>query len=167
MHSLVKHDDFIVRFGKPSDEVQGYKSKPFIFLPFGVVKVQLPELLKQDPEKAIKCILECQYNNVDISKATANETASFILWIKEQVDFINTKEAENLQSTPEPELLASGVTKLNEFGAMAIVDSLAGGDILKYDDILALPYHKVYQKMKLDKVNSDIRKKYEKIISKK
>ena len=70
-----------------------------------------------------------------------------------------------LSGDPEPELVGAGVHKLNEFGAFATVHSLAGGDILKHKDIEALPYFQVYQTLKLNKVNNEIDKAYNKIKS--
>lgn len=160
--------DLIFKFGKSSNKIGTYESKPFIELPYGLVKIDIPHFIKEnDFENCIKEILLSQYDEVDLSSVEANEVIAFILWVREQLEFIYHIETTYLHTEPKPELLASGIQRLDEFGAMTTIDNLAGGDILKYEKIKALPYSEVYQKLKLDKIQAEIREQYEKIITEK
>lgn len=168
--STVSLKDFqrMVKYGKSSDTIGPYKSKAFIELPYGVVKKDLPILQKQDLiQDSIELILNCQFDNVDLSEVPANDFLRFILWIHEQQEFIYTIEKNNLSSELEPELAAAGINRLDEFGSYTTIDSLASGDILKHEEIEKLPYYVVYQKLKLDKIQREIEKKYVEIIKNK
>lgn len=156
--------DLILRFGKASDKIGKWKSKPLIELPFGLIKIDIPELLRKGKaEDIVIKILKHQYSDFELNY-TQGEIIAFVLWVKNQIEFINKIENAYLHSEPEPELISSGVHLLDEFGVMVTIDNLAGGDILKYDKIKALPYFEVYQKLKMDKVHNEIKNRYEKII---
>ena len=161
--------DLILKYGKASSKIAGFESKPFIELPYGLVKIDLPALQRSesDSEAIINLIMKLQFPEFDIESASGNEIVSFSLWIKEQQEFIYSIEEKYLSSEPEPEMMAAGIHQLNEFGDMVTVDALAKGDILKYDETKALPYFRVYEKLKLDKVNRDIEKRYQKIMEEK
>lgn len=168
--STVSLKDFqrMVKYGKPSDTIGPYKSKAFIELPYGVVKKDLPILQKQDLiQDSIELILNCQFDNVDLSNVTGNEFLQFLLWIKDQQEFINNIEKNNLSSIPKAELMAAGIQRLDEFGSYVTIDSLASGDILKHEQIEKLPYYKVYEKLKLDKIQREIEEVYAEIIKNK
>lgn len=156
-------EEKIRRFGKRSDSIGGFRSKPLVELPYGLVRIDLPKI--DDGLEQVQAVMQNQFPEFDIKNHSGNEIMYFLLWLGEQVGFISELEERFLSSDPEPEMLAAGVGKLNEFGAYATVDSLADGDILKHDAIMQLPYYAVYQKLKLDKVNREIEKAYQKIIA--
>ena len=158
----------MLKFGNPSNIIGNYQSKPFIELPYGIIKKDLPAYQKNDLVlESVELVMQCQFPEFKVKKASGNEIVSFLLWIKSQQEFIYEIEKQNLQSEPEPEMLAAGLHKLNDFGDMVTIDSLAKGSILEYDKIEALPYFKVYEKLKLDKVHRDIEKNYSKIMEEK
>lgn len=160
--------DNILKYGKASHKIGELESRPFIELPYGLIKIDLPALQKkQDMEGMVSLIMKAQFPEFSVADVSGNQIVSFLLWIRDQQEFISQIEQNYLQSDPEPEMMAAGIHQLNEFGDMVTIDALAKGDILKYDEIKALPYYKVYEKLKLDKVNRDIEKRYQKILSKK
>lgn len=168
--STVTQKDFerMIKYGKPSDTIGPYKSKAFIELPYGVVKKDLPLLQKQGrDQEAIELLLECQFEKVDISQVSGNEYLCFLLWVKEQREFINNIEMNNLSSIPKPELMAAGIERLDEFGSYVTIDSLSSGNILNHSKIEKLPYYKVYEKLKLDKIQREIEEAYAEIIKNK
>lgn len=168
--SEVSIEDFkkMMKYGKPSDTIGNYKSKPFIKLPYGVVKVEVPSLLNANkPEEVIKTVLSCQFDQVNLSNVTGNNCIQFILWIKEQLQFISIKEEQNLYSPPKPELLAAGIQRLDELGSYVTIDSLADRKLLDHDRISNLPYYQVYKKLKLDKIQREIEEAYIEIIKNK
>lgn len=163
-------EDFqrMVKYGKSSDTIGIYKSKPFIELPYGVIKKDLP--LYQQKElvfETVELILGCQYEKLNLSKASGNEILQFLIWIKEQQEFIMNREAEHLTSEPEPEMAAAGVDRLNIHGEILTIDSLAQRDILKHELIEKMPYYKVFKKLLIDKEIRDFEKRYAKIMEQK
>lgn len=166
----ISEEDFkrMMKFGKPSNQIGGFTSKPFIELPFGLIKKDLPALQKKgDIIAVVNLVMKFQYANFDAENQTGNEIMSFLLWIKEQQEFINHIEQTNLHREPKAEMLAAGIHRLDEFGVYATIDNLAGGDLLKHSDIERMPYYKIYEKLKLNKVQQDIEEAYQKIIEKK
>lgn len=156
----------MLKYGKASDTIGEFTSKAFIELPYGLVKIRIPKLLSEgETEAAVGSIMQSQFVNFDIQNATGNEIVGFFLWVQQQMEHLAYIEKTFLSSDPEPEMLAAGIMKLNEFGEMATIDQLAKGNILEYEKIEALPYFQVYQKLKLDKAHREIEKKYSKIMA--
>ena len=157
--------DFILKYGKPSNKVLDYEAADFVSLPYGLIKRELPTLLKQAKfYKCVELVLKHTYKDLDLSKATGNELMAFLLWIRQQLDRLSILELNYLAQDPDPKMVAAGIHKLNEMGELPTIDNLAGGDILKYEAIEALPYFRVYEKLKLNRIWSDINKNYEEII---
>jgi hypothetical protein len=86
-------------------------------------------------------------------------------FIKEQLEQVVRVEEEHLTSkhTDFKWEAVEGSKRLSGLGILPLVDSLAQGDILKYDEILNLPYTTVLKKLILDTLKSDIQKDMDKI----
>lgn len=155
----------ILKFGKAKNTIGKYESKKFIELPYGIVKRELPLLQKEARfQEMVLTVLKCQFEDVNLNAVSGNDYMAFLLWIKSQLEFIFAIELNYLSTDPDPKMVAAGLHKLNELGELPVLDQLAQGDILKYDLIEALPYFKVYEKLKLDKITGEISKSYEEII---
>lgn len=163
----VSFKDFqrMVKFGKASDRIGKYQSKPFIELPYGIVKKDLPLYQKKELlYESVELILGCQYADLDLSFASGNEILQFLIWMKEQQAFIKDREEQHLVSEPDPDMAAAGIDQLNVHGEVITIDSLAKGDLLKHDLIEQLPYHKVFKKLLIDKDIRSFEKRYAKVI---
>lgn len=166
----VTFQDFqrMVKFGKSSDTIGKYKSKPFIELPYGIIKKDLPLYQKRElVYETVELILGCQYDDLDLSDASGNEILQFLIWIKEQQEFIHDREMQHLTSEPEPEMIAAGIDKLNSHGEIITIDSLAQRDISKHKVIEKMPYHEIFKKLLIDKEIRDFEKRYAKVMDKK
>ena len=64
-------------------------------------------------------------------------------------------------------MLVAGIHRLNEFGIATTVEKIAKDWNMKPEEVEAIPYFKIYEKMKLDKVQGEINKNYQKIIEEK
>jgi hypothetical protein len=60
-------------------------------------------------------------------------------------------------------LQSAGVDKLKSFEHFPTMDTLAGGDVLKYDLVLNMNIDVVYTKLLLEQVRDGISKEYQKI----
>lgn len=160
--------DTVFKYGAPSNKLGKYESKPFVDLPYGVVRKDLITLQKKSLHaEAIKLILECQYPKVNLKGVSQNEIFSFLIWIRNERDKMNKRESVYLSTEPEADMIAAGVHRLDEMGALATIHILAGNNILNHKAIEELPYYKVYEVMKLDKINREIQKAYANIIKNK
>lgn len=79
-------------------------------------------------------------------------------WVVEQLTEIAKIESQELGHELTQDEKDAGVEALQEFGYTVAVDSLAKGNLLKYDSILKKPYAIIFRKMCLDKINNEIKK---------
>ena len=153
--------DYIFKYGKGSNKLGQYESLPFVDLPYGVVRKDMITLQKKDLHaEAIMLLLGCQHDNINLKGITQNDIFSFLVWVKKQHDKIFNMEKFYLKSDPDPHMMAAGVHRLDEFGALATIHALAMNDISKHAFIEGLPYYKVYEVLKLEKVQKEIQKAY-------
>lgn len=157
---------FVKKYGKRTNTLFDVELEPLIYFPYGFVKIDLPSLLNENNIDEIINII-CDIKNISVKEIADKEKISLTLWLIDELEAIGSLEQNYLSSQPEPELIAAGIDKLNVFGELNVIDSLAGGDILKHEGIKALPYYSVFDKLRKDSVKREINKNYNKIISKK
>jgi hypothetical protein len=92
-----------------------------------------------------------------------HDVFSFYNWLNKEIQKINSYLA-TLGIAPTVEEEAAGIERFNEFGVFATIDRLAGGDPLKYDAIEAMPFHIIFTKLKLNKVEYEYQEAYREII---
>jgi hypothetical protein len=148
--------DFILKYGVRSNTLNGKQCKDLKLFSFKMIKIDLPELLSKGDFKGVAKKL------LKIDSSNDNELMSFVLWVKDELLLINKIENANLSSPPDPDLIASGIHKLNELGIVATLNGLSE-DITKWNKIIRMPYIDVYYKMLLNKRIADIQKNYHKI----
>lgn len=85
---------------------------------------------------------------------TEKQTVEFIFFIIDGVKGIANMEASSF----EPESADVDTSGLDRFKEINIVDSLAGGDILKWEQIQELPYFDVFIKMLMIQEKNKIEK---------
>lgn len=88
-------------------------------------------------------------------------------WIKEQLTEIAKTEADILGGEPTADEKNAGVEELSQFGYANNLDMIAGGDVLKYDDILMKPYAVIFRKLYMEQVKQEIQQKYLENVSRK
>ena len=157
---------FVKKYGKRTNTLFGVELEPLIYFSYGFVKIDLPSLLNENNIDEIINII-CDIKDISVKKITDKEKISLTLWLIDELEAIGSLEQNYLSSQPEPELIASGIDELNVFGELNIIDSLAGGDILKWEQVKQLPYHSIFDKLRKDNIERKINKNYNKIISKK
>lgn len=158
--------NFVKKYGKRTNTLFGVELEPLIYFSYGFVKIDLPSLLNENNIDEIINII-CDIKDISVKKITDKEKISLTLWLIDELEAIGSLEQNYLSSNPEPELIASGIDELNIFGELNIIDSLAGGDILKWEQVKQLPYHSIFDKLRKDNIERKINKNYNKIISKK
>lgn len=158
--------NFVKKYGKRTNILFDVELEPLIYFPYGFVKIDLPSLLNENNIDEIINLI-CNIKDISVKKITDKEKISLTLWLIDELEAIGSLEQNYLSSQPEPELIASGIDELNVFGELNIIDSLAGGDILKWEQVKQLPYHSVFDKLRKDNIERKINKNYNKIISKK
>lgn len=140
-------------------------------LSFELVKIKIPDYLQHaQAEKMIIDILKEAGREVTLEELNAynpKQLLYFTLWVMDALEEINEMEMTNLQSFPEPDMVNAGINELNQFGILNTIDSLAKGDILKWDLVVKKPYYDVFTKLLKDKKEAEFNKRYTKLISQK
>ena len=88
-------------------------------------------------------------------------------YICSEVERVNIIENELLSYEPTPEEIEAGLDVFGKFSPILQIDSLAGGDILRYNDVRNIPYEDGLTKLALDKERNDYQRRFNKIISRK
>jgi len=79
-----------------------------------------------------------------------------------ELNFKQIKEYEMLLNAEvDGKLESAGVDELNQFGALNTIDSLAGGDLLKWKSVIKIEWWDVFNKLYKSKIENDIRKNLE------
>lgn len=163
LDSISKEYHFIKKYSKPSNNLCGVIVEDLTFLPYEVVKNDIPNYFKnQEFEKAIYVVLNTINKNITLRKVKRqpnNRKLLFIFWIRNQYDKINELEESYLFNPPDSKLLQAGIKELDVLGDVNTIDSLAGGDILKWEKIRNLPYSEVFNKMLKNTIEARINKR--------
>lgn len=100
-------------------------------------------------------ISERQFKNLDLFNCLA-----CYKWITEKLLEIRDIEDFELSYDESANEKQSGSEMLNEFGYYVSLDTLASGDLLKYNEILSKPYAVIFRKLCLDSTKNLIQKNY-------
>lgn len=113
-------------------------------------------LIKLLPNVVNKYIQQSHLRKVLNIKIT--EFFGLINNIKNQLEVISKAESSSLvsENTNVKWEQVNGSEKLKIFGVFNTLDSLAGGDILKWNQINELPYGEVFTKLLMNKINADL-----------
>jgi len=98
-----------------------------------------------------------------VKKQDNYKKLKFLFWIQDQYKLINELEQRYLSSPPDGKLIQAGIQDLDVLGDKNILDQLAGGDVLKWEQIEQLPYGRVFDKQLKNVIEARISKKLNKI----
>lgn len=168
----MSEDDFkfVLKNGKRDSTLDGYDFRSLIYCSYKFLKETLPELIKiGNFEKLVQMMFidrgVIMFPN-DVGRIPNEDVLYFVLWVKDELELIAKMENEYLTSDTDPDLMAAGINELSVFGDMNMIDQLAGGDVLKYDMIKALPYNVIFDKQYKSVIEGRIEKRLIKIKSK-
>lgn len=167
--SLITKDEFefLVKNGKRSSKLFNFEFESLIYSGWGLIKERLPELFaKGEFDRLFYELLRDRGHKVYMSaiqKMETRDAMKFILWVRDELEAIANLEKTYLVSNPSPKLFQAGINRLDQFGLMNTLDNLAGGDILKYDEVRKLRYNVVFDKQYRDIIVKEIQDKLSKI----
>lgn len=159
--------NYLLKYSTKSQSIKGKECEELIMLPYWMVKVELPDLINSgDFEQLIFKVL--QENSIfvkskTIAKLSINEALPFCFWVRSSLERIVQLERDYLTNQPDNDLINAGIESLNELGDLNVIDMLAGGDVLKWDSIKKMPYHQVFDKLRKNKLETDIQRSLQKI----
>ena len=87
-------------------------------------------------------------------------------WRHLEDELLKSAEMEQgLSAADDPKLIEAGIHKMGAFEEYNAIDALAGGDLLKWDEVKSRPYQECFVKLMKNKVEGEISKKYQKLLS--
>jgi hypothetical protein len=91
---------------------------------------------------------------------------AFFNYLAHGLEHINKLE-KLLEYEPTSEEVRAGIEDFDQFGYFVTIDRLAGGDPLKYDAIVKLPFDVIYSKLLLSKTDAIFQKRYHEVLKQK
>ena len=99
----------------------------------------------------------------DILEAKAKDFVALIKHIKNESDRVG-KMFEALRSEPDNDLVEAGIGELDRFGVLTIYYGISK-DPREWDAISEVSFGKMYAKLMMDKINGEVQKRYNQIMS--
>lgn len=92
-------------------------------------------------------------------------TEFFPMWnyFISRMKYIDELRQKAIPEDPDPDWKRAGGDRLQKYGALGMIDKLAGGNILIWDEIQNLPYHLVFMKICLEHDRGEILEKFAEI----
>lgn len=154
---------FLKKFAKRSNTLCGIDLSDLTHLRYRTLKRTVPELFKNEKfELALYEILKDTQKNITFTKvkrANNFKKYAFLLWVQDQYEVIKNLEQTYLSSPPDMKLLNAGIRDLDVLGDVSLIDNLAGGDILKWNQVIELPYSMIFDKQLKNTIEHRISKK--------
>jgi len=148
---------------KRNNTFEDFEVKRLIYYPYWDVKETLIEFIKINDYQS----LIFYFTQKEIKDYSLKNCLPFIFYIFDELNFISNLEKEYLSSTPDNELVNAGVRELDRFGSLNVIDQLANGDILKWEEVKKLAYKDVFDKLWKSNIEQKIQKNYNKIVQEK
>lgn len=121
-----------------------------------ITKATPAEIVQSFPD-LIAAYLTNEFNDDSIEhytqlarEAKAIEAVPVALWLQKEVISILESENKLLKNEPSNEERRAGLKNFDKFGSFNLIDTLAGGDILKHDAIYQQNYERVFIKLLRD-----------------
>ena len=147
----------VLRLGRKNIQPKG---ETLWYLSWDAIIQLRSALVDNDLVKSIELVYglnKKQFTQLEIFNAYAA-----YLWIVIEFKNMIETEIEQLSFELDEDEKNAGTEDLQDFGYAVALDGLAGGDILKYDQYLRLPYTKVFRKLCMDKTRYEINKNMQK-----
>jgi hypothetical protein len=123
-------------------------------------------ILSDDDEALVEIIALVQGMEIkEMMKMEVVEFFGLFNSVKEQLITINKAEASSLVSTNTNFKweAVNGSERLSKFGIYNTLETLSGGDILKWNQIMEIPYSDVFTKLLMNKTNNDLQEEMNQI----
>lgn len=157
----------IQKYSERRDGLFGLHFSGLIHLSYRDLKKILPELIHTGQlDQAILLVLRSKSRRMPLWRvrwANNYKKLKFLFWIQDQYGVLNELEAKWLTSPPDRKMMAAGIQELDILGDKNLIDALADGDVLKWEQIQDLSYETIFDKQLKTVIESKITRKLNKI----
>lgn len=101
----------------------------------------------------------------EVLKCKASEFVSYLRWLQDEAEKIG-KLMDQLKKEPDPDMINSGVDKMDRYGVVAIYYGITK-DPTQWDRISEAPFHMMYTKLMIDKDSAEIQQNYNRLMAQK
>jgi len=98
-------------------------------------------------------------NKDKLSQLPLFDLHAFRLYLYEEIEEVNKRESANLSHKASAEETIAGLDEFGKYKAFLQFDKLAGGDILKIDEVRKLPYSICFTKLLLEAERTEFEKR--------
>ena len=151
---------------KPKPELHGVNLTPITEQPYKNI-ITIENLLKRVPERPYSKIeIAAVLFNIDtdiIDEVGIVEFYAAFNEIHNQYTALVERENRYLSYDPEPEEIEAGMESFQKFGRLMTVDAIAKGDLLKHEQVINLPYSRVFTKLYMERERSEFQRRYHQI----
>ena len=119
----------------------------------------------EDLLRAFEIVYKCKAR--DVIRMEVIQFYRCMIFITNEVDKIINMERQHWNTEPtdhDAKLQQAGVKELEQFGDLPMIDSLAGGDILRYNDIEKLNYLEVHYILWYRATQANIQNRFQKLM---
>lgn len=119
----------------------------------------------EDLLRAFEIVYKCKAR--DIIRMEVTQFYRCMIFITNEVDKVIKMEQQHWNAEPtdhDAKLQQAGVKELEQFGDLPMIDSLAGGDILRYNDIEKLNYLEVHYILWYRAIQTNIQNRFQKLM---
>lgn len=165
----IEDEGEILKIKAIKDSIKGrnyigkYKSKEFIDMSYA--KVQTIKDYYQDGNILYLVSATCDMGHKELLKSDYVDLIYYLKFIDEQFEIISMLEGNLNKKNSDEELdqmnlesCGADYEQLGKIGTINIIDSLAGDDMLKWEQIERQPYKKVYVKLLRSKLTARIQR---------
>lgn len=154
----------LVANSKRSNVLMGKKVEQLIYMPYWMVKVEIPDLLKSS--KLTELIQKFTDQPIKkICRQKHSELFSFVMWVKDELEAIYKLESEYLSTPPDNDLINAGIRELDELGEFNTIDNLVKEwhGAYTHEELKLKPYHFIFDKLRKSTLEAKITKQHNKI----
>ena len=165
-YSLEDIQEVVILSKHISEDTDGvFKIKPFINLKYkDVIGLKQLAMGKAQDNELIEKVAILNGFDYSLKNLTNSTLKSYFRTINEiESNFKKIASYEKmLQTSSDAKLINAGIDSLSQFGDLNVIDALAGGDILKWKEVLDLEWWDVFNKLLKNKTEDKIRRNLEK-----
>lgn len=155
---------------KPKPVLHGVNLTPITEQPYKNI-ITVENLLKRIPERPYSKIeIAAVLFNMDtdiIDEVGIVEFYAAFNEIHRQYTSMIDRENRYLSYEPEPEEIEAGMESFQKFGRLMTVDAIAKGDLLKHEQVINLPYSRIFTKLYMERERSEFQRRYHQIKNRK
>lgn len=174
LNKIIKHDD--PKIPRTKIEVPCVLPVDYCAESWGQKIIAFSALEEGNVLRVLSCYIQPQFDGKDfdverleeieskLAKLDVETVYSAVKFLLDQFTARAAYEKKVIISTITPEQMQAGIARFNVLGDFNTIDEIAQGNPLKYEDVLRLDYHTVFNKLLKNNITTRFEKAYHEIM---